>query len=199
MIQRELELHSDPALQVRAGAGIAGVYDMSGVEFPFLLAGGTSKYSAYLEDFAVSYATHYHERLDSLLRPQYAQSARMLLDGDHNGAFLKQLPSDPRSLFTSEFLAAYENKQPHWFTTDMQKNDVFAWPPRAPFRAYYGDKDIDATPGNTKIFASEATRMGGHVQAVDVGAVDHRGTAYLAVPMIRSWFDEISAASSAGP
>ena len=166
LIQRELELHPDPALQVRAGAGIAGVYDISGAEFPFALSGGKSKYSGYLEDFALSYATHYHESLDSLLRPEYAQSARLLLDGDHNDAFFKQLPPDPRSLFTSEFLAAYDNKQPHWFTTDMQKNDVYAWAPRAPFRAYYGDKDIDATPNNTKFFESEATRKGGDVRAV---------------------------------
>jgi hypothetical protein len=193
LIQRELERHPDPALRIRAGAGIAGVYDMSGAELPFALAGGTSKYSGYLEAFAVSYATHYHEPLDSLLRPQYAQSARMLLDGDHNDAFFKQLPSDPRSLFTSEFLAAYENHQPHWFTTDMQKNDVYAWAPQAPFRAYYGDKDIDATPDNTKIFEREATRMGGHLQTVDVGPEDHLGTAYHAVPMIRAWFDALSA------
>lgn len=192
LIQRELELHPDPALQVRAGAGIAGVYDISGAEFPFALSGGKSKYSGYLEDFALSYATHYHESLDSLLRPEYAQSARLLLDGDHNDAFFKQLPPDPRSLFTPEFLAAYDNKQPHWFTTDMQKNDVYAWAPRAPFRAYYGDKDIDATPNNTKFFESEATRKGGDVRAVYVGPVDHTGTAYRAVPLIRMWFDELS-------
>lgn len=76
LIQRELEQRPDSTLQVRAGAGIAGVYDIEGVEFPFVLAKSSSHYSAYLEDFALSYATFYHEPLDSLLKPQYAENAR---------------------------------------------------------------------------------------------------------------------------
>lgn len=117
------------------------------------------------------------------------------MDGDHNDEFFKQLPANPRELFTKDFLTAYDSKQPHWFTTDMQKNDVYAWAPNAPFRAYYGDKDLDAAPENTKSFEVEATHRGGHVRAILVGPVDHGGTAYRAVPMIRSWFDELSGSS----
>ena len=77
----------------------------------------------------------------------------------------------------------------------MQKNDVYSWAPQAHFRAYYGDKDIDATPENSKIFEREATRLGGHIEAISVGPVDHTGSAFGAVPMIRAWFDELSAPS----
>lgn len=194
LMQRALEERRDPALHVRAAAGIGGVYDLDGVEFPFLLKGMNPKYSGYLEAFATSYATFYHEPLQSLLKPKYAASARTMLDGDHNDDFSKQLPTDPHDLFTPAFLAAYDASQPFWFTTDMKKNDAYDWAPAAPFRAYYGDRDLDASPQNSLEFGADAKKRGGHIQLVMVGHVDHGGSAYLAVPMIRSWFDRLSSA-----
>ena len=194
VIQRELERRNDPAWSVRAGAGIAGPYAMADIELPFLMTGGVSGASSYLTNLAVSYAAYYRQPLESLLKPEMASRARRLFDGDHPvDQLLSGMPRNPRELFTPEFLDAFDNKKPNWFIDALRENESSAWAPSAPFRAYYGDKDIDATPRNTAFFVQETTRRGGHVEAIDVGPQDHTGTAFHAVPQIRRWFDALSA------
>lgn len=132
------------------------------------------------------------------MKPDMAARARQLYDGDHSvDEMLKGMPRNPRELFNSEFLDAFDNKRANWFTDAMRENEAYTWAPLAPFRAYYGDKDIDAAPQNSIFFVQEATRRGGHTEAIDVGPQDHTGTAFHAVPRIRNWFDEFSAPSSA--
>jgi pimeloyl-ACP methyl ester carboxylesterase len=194
VVQRELERRNDPAWRVRAGAGIAGPYNMADIALPLAMTGVAISDSAYLTNLALSYSTHYHQPLESLLKPDMARRARELFDGDHTvDDTTKGMPRNPRELFTAEFLDAFDNKKPNWFIDKMRENEAYAWAPAAPFRAYYGDKDIDADPRNSKFFVQEATRRGGHVQAIDVGAQDHTGTVFHAVPNIRHWFDDLSA------
>lgn len=195
VIQRELERRNDPAWSVRAGAGIAGPYAMADIELPFLMTGVVSGASSYLTNLAVSYAAYYRQPLESLLKPEMASRARRLFDGDHPvDELISGMPRNPRELFTPEFLDSFDNKKPNWFIDALRENESSAWAPSAPFRAYYGDKDIDATPRNTAFFVQETTQRGGHVEAIDVGPQDHTGTAFHAVPQIRRWFDALSAA-----
>ena len=194
VIQRALERLNDPAWKVRAAAGIAGPYDMADIELPFAMTGLAPNDSLYLANLALSYAEFYHRPLESLMKPEMAARTRQLFDGDHAvDEALKQMPHNPRELFTPEFLGAFDNKKPNWFIDALRENEASAWAPSAPFRAYYGDKDIDAAPRNSIAFVQETTRRGGHAQAIDVGPQDHGGTAFHAVPMIRAWFDKISA------
>jgi len=197
VIQRELERLKVPAWKVKAGAGIAGPYDFVDIEFPFALTGVAINDSAYLTNLAMSYSAYYHRPLESVMKPDMAARARRLYDGDHSvDEMLNGMPRNPRELFNSQFLDAFDNKRSNWFTDAMRENESYAWAPSAPFRAYYGDKDIDAAPQNSIFFAREATRRGGHVEAIDVGPQDHTETAFHAVPKIRRWFDELSASSS---
>jgi len=199
VIQRELERHNDPAWKVRAAAGIAGPYAMADVTFPFALSGVAINDSVYLTNLALSYSAYYHQPLKSVMTPDMAARARKLFDGDHPvEELLSSMPRNPRKLFTARFLDDFDNKRPNWFIDAMRENESYAWAPVAPFRAYYGDKDVDAAPQNTIFFVRETTRRGGHVEAIDVGQEDHSGTAFHAVPKIRRWFDELSVASPAG-
>lgn len=198
VIQRELERRNDPAWRVRAGAGIAGPYAMADIELPFLMTGVVKGASGYLTNLALSYSAYYRQPLESVMKPDMASRARQLFDGDHPvDELLSGMPRNPRELFTPEFLDAFDNKKPNWFIAALHENESSAWAPSAPFRAYFGDKDIDATPRNTAFFVQETTRRGGHVEAIDVGPQDHTGTAFHAVPRIRNWFDELSAAMPA--
>jgi hypothetical protein len=154
--------------------------------------------SGYLTNLALSYSAYYRQPLESVMKPDMASRARQLFDGDHPvDELLSGMPRNPRELFTPEFLDAFDNKKPNWFIAALHENESSAWAPSAPFRAYFGDKDIDATPRNTAFFVQETTRRGGHVEAIDVGPQDHTGTAFHAVPRIRNWFDELSAAMPA--
>ena len=199
IIQRELEQKKDPHWHVRAGAGIAGPYDVANIEFPLAMTGASDGDPLYLSNLALSYSTYYHQPLGSILKAVFATSLPLLLDGDHAADLDKRLPSNPRELFTQQFLTAFDNKQPHWFLDAMRRNEAYAWAPLAPFRAYYGDKDRDVAPANAKFFAREASRRGGHVQAVPVGPQDHTGTVFHAIPMIRRWFDQLSSPSNNRP
>jgi hypothetical protein len=194
VIQRELERLNDPAWKVKASAGIAGPYDMAGIEVPFVMRGISINDSTYLTNLALSYSAYYHQRLESILTSDMAGRARELFDGDHTvDDVLKGMPRNPRELFSKEFLDAFDNKKPNWFLDDLSKNESYAWAPSATFRAYYGTKDIDATPQNTLIFAKEVARRGGHVEVIDIGPQDHARTPFYAVPKIRRWFDALSA------
>ncbi len=198
VMQRELERLNDPDWKVKAGAGIAGPYDMANIEVPFAMTGVAINDSTYLTNLALSYSAYYHQPLESLMKPEMAAHARQLFDGDHTGDDVRKgMPRNPRELFTPQFLDAFDNKKPNWFLDALGTNESYVWAPTATFRAYYGTKDIDATPQNTLFFAKEATRRGGHVEAVDIGPQDHAATPYYAVPKIRHWFDELSATSPA--
>jgi len=193
-VQHDLEQRNDPALKVRASAGIAGPYDMADIEFPFALTGGSINDSVYLTNLALSYSAFYGRPLESVMTAPMAQSARQLFDGDHSVEDMTNgMPRDPRALFNRDFLDAVDNKRPNWLVDAMRENAVADWAPAAPFRAYYADKDLDAAPQNSVFFVQETIRRGGHAEAIDVGPQDHAGTAFHAVPMIRQWFDELSA------
>jgi pimeloyl-ACP methyl ester carboxylesterase len=193
VVQRELERRHDPAWHVRASAGIAGPYNMADIALPLAMTGVAVSDSTYLTNLALSYSAHYHHPLESVMKPDMAARARILFDGDHTvDDTTIGMPRKPRELFTQEFLEAFDNRKPNWFIAAMRENEAYAWAPSAPFRAYYGDKDVDVDPRNAEFFVRETTRRGGHAQAVDVGPQDHTGTVFHAVPMIRRWFDALS-------
>ncbi|MGD1027097.1 hypothetical protein [Candidatus Binatus soli] len=197
VIQHALEGLGNPSWHVIAGAGIAGPYDVADIALPLAMTGAASGDSLYLTNLALCYSTYYRQPLESVLKPERAAKAGILLDGDHADDLAKSLPTNPRELFTPEFLTAFDRKQPHWFLNAARENEAYAWAPKAPFRAYYGDKDVDVAPENAKFFVREALSRGGHVEAVSVGPEDHNGTAYHSIPRIRRWFDDLSAPSNA--
>ena len=192
VLQRAFEQTPDPAARVRAAAGIAGAYNLADISLPFALKGGSQQDSVYLTLVGLSYAVHYHQPLDTLLTPAYAQLAQRLFDGDHADAIEKQMPANPRSLFTPAFLADFDGGRAHWFIAAARDNQAYAWAPKAPFHAYFGDKDVDVSPQDAKAFVAEANRRGGNAEAISVGPYDHGGSVLHAAPLIRVWFDQLS-------
>jgi pimeloyl-ACP methyl ester carboxylesterase len=193
VIARELERLDDPRWRLKAAAGIEGAYNLADVSMPVAMGGSSSGHPVYLTLLALSYATYYGQPLDSVFNPPSAARARTLFDGDHGDQIQGHMPANPRDLFTPEFLQAYDHKQPNWFTDAERANEAYMWAPKAPFRAYYGDKDVDVSPDDAKGFVSEARRRGGDAEAVPVGPYDHTESAFHAVPMVRRWFDTLSA------
>ncbi|HXQ09746.1 MAG TPA: hypothetical protein VN805_01980 [Caulobacteraceae bacterium] len=200
LLQRALEQHPDPAWHVVAGAGIAGPYRLADISFPFALNGRSPGDSDYLATVSLSYATYYHRPLDSVLAQPYAQSVAQLFDGDHSLAEIaKAMPSNPRLLFTPEVLAAFDGKGSDWFVDALRANQIDHWAPRAPFRAYFGDNDVDVSPADAKALVADAKALGGEAEAISVGPYDHGGSALHAAPLIRQWFDQLSAGAASGP
>lgn len=197
VVSRELERLDRPDWRLRASAAVAGAYDLRSISFPSALKGRSTGHALYLTLLARSYADAYDHPVRGLLTNEAADISDAYALGKGVAAASARLPSDPRKLFRPEFLASYDAGQPHWFLDAMQDNSITSWAPRSPYRAYYGEADVDVPPADSITFVKRAQALGGKATAVPVGAVDHFGSLGLAVPKIRQWFDEISAAGSA--
>jgi pimeloyl-ACP methyl ester carboxylesterase len=198
VIHRELERRGDPAWRVKASAAIAGAYDLADITLPFAMQGRSNQDTTYLGLVAISYATYYGQPLTSILAPATLPLVRTLLDGAHTNEIKAKMPANPRSIFTPEFLADFDAGRTDWFIAAMRENAVREWAPKAPFRAYVGDADVDVPPTDARAFVARSQSLGGQAQLVDLGRFDHGGTAYHAVPQIRAWFDALSAGSAPG-
>lgn len=190
VVQRDLEAAPLPGVTVRAAAAISGAFDLAGVSVPYAFL---HKHSLYLSYLAVSYAAQYHQPLGTLLNDTYAKILPGLFDGNHSvDAIAAALPADPRNLFRPEALAEILANKPNWFTTGLAANEAFRWAPKAPLRLYYGDKDTDVSPQDSKAFRAFSAKLGGNITLMPQGPYDHVGSALHAVPRARLWFDELS-------
>lgn len=193
VIQRAIEADAQAPWRVKAAAGIAGPYNLTAIAIPFALKGGSTADSIYLSMWMLSYANFYHLPLESALKPQYASLAPHLFDGTHSRDDMDAgLPRDPKLLFRPEFLTSLESGKGNWFLDTARRNEPLDWAPKAPFRAYYGDNDVDVSPADAKMFAKAMAARGGNVTAISVGPYDHGGSVLQALPRIRAWFDEVS-------
>jgi hypothetical protein len=192
-VQRDLEKLHDPRFEVRASAPIAGPFHLREVSFPQALSGKTKSHAFYLAYVANSYARIYGRPLKSILAAPYLEQVPVYFDGDHTTEEISAaLPGDPRRLFNSQFLDAYDRGESHWFLDAIAENNVDAWAPVAPIRIYYGDDDVDVLPEEARRAAAEMKGRSADVTAISVGRCDHNASVLRAIPQALRWFGEIS-------
>ncbi|WP_295526206.1 hypothetical protein [Novosphingobium sp. Chol11] len=190
VVQRALEDAPIPGIEIKAAAAVAGAFDLAGVSVPYAFA---QKHSLYLSFLAVSYAAQYHQPLGTLLTDHYAKVLPVVFDGNHTiEAIEAALPPDPRALFRPEALAAITESKPNWFSAGLAANEAWNWTPKAPLKLYYGDRDADVSPQDSKGFYASAAKRGANIHLMPLGPYDHVGSALQAVPRARIWFDELS-------
>ena len=191
--QRLLETAPLDGLTVVASAPIAGPFDLAAISLPFALEGRSRASSLYLAYMVGAYADIYGEVLASALREPYASTVPDLFDGTHDGdTIIAALPTNPREMFRDEFLQTYERGEPNWLRERLIENGLYEWSPRAPIRLYFGSLDSDVSPREAEVEARRLRERGGNVTTVDVGAVDHEGSVLQAVPILLTWFDELT-------
>lgn len=195
VVQRALEAAPIAGVRIKAAAAIAGAFDLLGISVPYALA---NKHSLYLSYLAHSYAVQYRQPLGSLFVPRHAALVPGLFDGNHSvDAVAAALPADPADLFRPEILAQIKARQPNWFTMALAENQAWQWRPAAPLRLYYGDRDLDVSPQDSRHFHAQARRLGGNISLVPLGPHDHGESVLQAVPQVRRWFDALSGPESA--
>ena len=198
LLQRTLEQHPDPAWHVVAGAGIAGPYRLADISFPFALAAARPGTPTIWRPRRCRIPLTTTGPWTACW-PNRTPSVARLFDGDHSLAEItKAMPSNPRALFTLEVLAAFDGNGSIWFVDALRANQIEHWAPRAPFRAYYGDNDVDVSPADAKALVADADALGGDAEAISVGPYDHGGSALHATPLIREWFDHLSGGAAGG-
>jgi hypothetical protein len=189
-LHRHLESIGDGALVLRATATVGAPFDLAGVAFPFALEGTSGSHRVYLAAMVRAYSAIYARPIDSVVREPYASLLPILFDGRHdNDVVGDALPKEPRRMFTDAFLAAWDAGEAHWLRSALERNEVYRWAPRAPMRLYYGERDEDVSPDDTRRAAVEMRRRGGDAQAISVGAYEHAESAFQALADIRAWFD----------
>lgn len=193
-VQRRIERTPMVGLEFVATAPVAAAVDLAGLGVAGALAGGSRFGSLYLAWIAKSYASFYGESLASVVRADWIAIVERYFDGNHEGdATVAALPTDPRALVTDEFLAASDRGGEHWLLARLAENGFDDWVPAHPVRMYFGRDDRDVTPDQATQFAARAAAGGGDITAVCVGDVDHDDSLLPAVPLLRNWFDELTA------
>jgi pimeloyl-ACP methyl ester carboxylesterase len=191
--QRLLERQPLDGLALTASASIAGPIDLAGAGLRGALAGNSLHCSLYLAWLATTYARAYDEDLATALRPEYADIAPRLFDGNHGvEATLAALPSDPRELFTEACLDSLTNSSDHWLRRGLHDNGLLDWAPGSATRLYYGTKDSDVTIEQAECARRSYARTSTETQVIEFAGADHDATLRLAAPLVRRWFDELT-------
>ncbi len=189
-LQRALEAEPLPATRLLGVAAGSAPFDLARVSFPYALAGHSRDHSAYLAWLVHGLATAEGRALGETLREPWASRVPGLLDGAFDE---DDLPRDPRELFTAAFLAAHDAGEETWLHRALAANSTHDFAPRAPLRVYFGSEDETVTPQDAAWAVAAMRSRGGDVERFDVGPHDHKDAALNAVPLIRAWFDGLTA------
>lgn len=187
-VHRELERRPLAGIRLKGSVGIAGAYDLRGASVALTrrtcptcvgyIAWATSSFSHYLGC-----------DLGDVLRPEHVGSIPPLFDGSHMPHDIgMNLPGSLSDLLTPEFHADLVANRDNWFTRALDANQTWRWVPRAPFRAYFGEADLDVPLASSLHFYNYAHPRGGHVTLHSMGDVDHMGSARKATPEAWVWF-----------
>ena len=119
-------------------------------------------------------------------------------DGSHGLMDVERaLPRDPSLLLTRETVEDLSGAGTGWFARRLAENSVGDVPTRAPVRFFVGSQDLDTPRDDSRRTADLLRARGGTAEVVDVGPVDHRGTALAAVGLARQWFDDVLGSAEA--
>lgn len=184
--------------EVAAVASVAGAHRLAETVGPAVLSGRSAHHTTYLAALATSYARVYGQPLASIVRERWARRLPILLDGRRSSVEVElALPRDPTHLLTPETVEDLVGARDGWFARRLAENSVGDVATAAPVRFYVGGQDVDAPAEDAHRAAALVRTHGGRAQVVHVGAVDHKGTALVAVGLTREWFDEVLAVPEA--
>lgn len=188
---RTLEERGVPVL---GSAQVAGPYDLRNVSLPAAMKGGAPAHSLYLAYMAWGYSAYYGHPLDSVFTADMARLTERLFDGAKPKQILAGLPADPRRLFRPEVLEAYDQGRPHWFFDTIAANGLIGFTPKAPVRMYYGERDLDVVPEESRAAAQAMRARGADVVSENVGPVGHDASMLAAAPRIFAWLKSLETA-----
>jgi pimeloyl-ACP methyl ester carboxylesterase len=194
-VHRELDRNPLRGYRLRGSIGVAGPYELRKTSLPKAIESECLKCTGYLAWGAYAYADYYRYDLNEALKPAYVDIVPKLFDGSKTiweiGA---ALPAKAENMFQPEFLKAMRTNGDNWFTKGLDRNETYRWVPRAPFRIYTGEQDVDVTPEASKAFLDYAKPRGGKISYHSLGAVDHQASISLTFAPALKWFDELALA-----
>jgi len=187
-------LRDSSEFEVRGIAAIAGPHDIRGEELPAALDGRLNGVSAVIYlGYAMTAWHRYYPLYDSpsdVFRAPYDTVAEGLFDGSHSEPEIAAaLPGTPQELFTDEFLATLAHPTGTLKRILKENDDPCQWRPTVPVRLFAGTADTDVVLSNSESCRTDLQAHGARdVKLVNLGAVDHFGSARTALPQTLAWF-----------
>jgi pimeloyl-ACP methyl ester carboxylesterase len=181
--------------RMAALAPMSGPLDLSGTESAAVLdpertdPQHASVYMAYLFTAWKDLYGLYSDPREVFTAP-YADIIEGLFDGTHGIQEIDAVLPVPEELFRPETLALIAHPGGR-YAVALRDNDVCDWTPSAPVRLYHSRGDRDAVFANAEQCHRQMMAKGGTAQIMDMGPIDHVGTAVTSVPLIRTWFSHL--------
>lgn len=195
-VHRHLEKYPVEGLRLTATSSIVGAYNLKDISIPYAIKNNSVFYLGYL---ANAYCHIYEKSLNSIVSGSYDTVVPRLFNGNYSYNQIKaRLPKTADSLFTKEVLSDIRTGKPDWFTDKLAENQTFDWKPEVRFRMYFGSGDKDVSPEEAQETYKHMLQLGGNVQLVGLGNLNHLASAYAALPKTRAYFDSISVIQKIG-
>jgi Serine aminopeptidase, S33 len=192
-VHRRLEQQPLPGYRLRGSVGIAGPYDLRETSLPKAIENNCRLCVGYLTWATYAYSTYYGHPLGEALQPRYVGIVPGLFDGTHTAQEIgAALPDDPAAMFRPNFLRAMRTRGDNWFTQALALNETYAWAPVAPFRIYFGDRDVDVPPAASRAFFAYARAHRGNVTLHSLAGADHQASGAMAYAPVLAWFDAMT-------
>ncbi len=178
--------------ELRALAPVSGPYELLTAELPGLFNG---QLDPAIQSYYVGYVLTTWNRIYGLykspaeaFRAPYANEMARLFNGSQQDAtVIAKLPPTLNKLLTPKFYALLQHPAGA-LRTAMQANDTCSgWRPDVPVKLFAASGDTTVTQVNAEQCAQTI-----HVPVVQLGDVSHDVSAFVALPQIVRWFQQLS-------
>ncbi|WP_409497082.1 alpha/beta hydrolase family protein [Amycolatopsis sp. cmx-11-12] len=192
---RALQAGADPRFSVRAIAGVSGVYDLFGTQFPGALNGtivpklATISTAYYM--VAMNRLYDIYGEPSRAFRAPYDEVMEALFDGRHSGQDIAaKLPDAPTELLTDWAVEQLRRPAGPMLRAARASDGACAgWRPHVPVRLFAGTGGDELVPIGNSLQCQEAFRSRGvRAPIVDLGEVDHNTSAKRAYPLVLEFF-----------
>ena len=195
-VGRGLQHHALPGFRLRALAPVSGPYDLPGAQLPGIFTG---QVAAAIAPYYVGYTLtawnplyHLYPAPGDAFRQPYAASVEGLFDGSHpDQQIIAALPPRLRNLLTPGYLRLLQHPTAALRRALIRNSTCTGWTPRAPVRLYAASGDTTVTQANAQHCLQNIRTRHGHVRLVQLGAVSHDISDFLALPKIVRWFQTL--------
>ncbi|WP_043738718.1 lipase family protein [Nocardia asiatica] len=190
---KALQAGAIPGFGVAALAPISGPYDLRHVQAPAALDGQVVPGAAVLFlSYWITSMNRIHHLYDDpteAFQQPYADKVEELFDGFHNElTIVTSLATTPAQLLTARFLALAAAPTGAAAKAIADSDGTCDWTPRVPVQLYAARGDRAVPYANTE--RCLRALGSGNATLRDMGAVDHAGTARVALPEILGWFQQ---------
>lgn len=182
-----------PGFRLRALAPVSGPYDLPGAQLPGIFNG---QIAAAIAPYYVGYTLtawnplyHIYTAPEDAFRQPYAASVGGLFNGSHpDQQIIAALPPRLQDLLTTRYLRLLLHPTAALKTALIRNSTCTGWTPRVPVRLYAARGDTTVTQVNAQHCLQAIRARHGDARLVQLGAVSHNISDFLALPKIVRWF-----------